>query len=221
MTDRLTQGQIEAIRARASKATPGPLIVALAGKNNELLQSPEECAQYAYDTVMHRDSNRLYVVVEGGDKFNPDDTSMVAMTGNGPTSKANADFIAHSREDIPTLLSELDAVRQERDEAVATAEKMRKALNHYTDAEALDDYIFIGDWGEEPSLMLDITFVARDALSTPPASTLNSIKREAKLEILHLVETKLNHLSKSGFEEWFTACVSELENPAEENNSEA
>jgi hypothetical protein len=83
------------------QATQGELIIVKAGTPElQPFTTVEQCAQYAYDTIMRRDSADMYIVVKGGEDYNPHDTLMVAMTGNGPTSLANAEFIATTRNSI-------------------------------------------------------------------------------------------------------------------------
>jgi hypothetical protein len=42
-----------------------------------------------------------------------DGSADICLVGNGPTSPANARFIEHAREDIPTLLAEVERLRAE------------------------------------------------------------------------------------------------------------
>lgn len=54
----------------------------------------------------------------------------LAVFGGGEQDRADAAFVAAAREDVPKLLAELAAVRAERDQARADAERLRAAHFH-------------------------------------------------------------------------------------------
>lgn len=99
MSDRLTPEREAEIAARAEAATPGP---------------------------WHRsdDAHSLerYVLSE-------DATLAISFGYRGNRTQAEAEFVAHAREDIPALLAELAAVRAERDQARVAA--LNEAADHF------------------------------------------------------------------------------------------
>lgn len=90
------------MRERADKATPGPWFRHTAPRD-----SSETKAKWLADTC--RGDDPLQVLVSASD--DPQFAYLVpALTGDGPTSIANAEFIAHARAEVPQLLAALTAV---------------------------------------------------------------------------------------------------------------
>lgn len=98
----MTDEELQAIRDRAEKATPGPWVYT---------QFPFE----KYSDALNDQSKMLaqgispvcYGATTPGTVGDPEYCTP-AFTGNGPTSAPNADFIAHARTDIPKLLDEIE-----------------------------------------------------------------------------------------------------------------
>jgi hypothetical protein len=63
-----------------------------------------------------------------------DDVVAISFGYRGNNTQAEADFVAHAREDVPALLAELNAVRAERDQARTRIAELEAAM-----ATAADD----------------------------------------------------------------------------------
>lgn len=101
MTDRLTPEREAEIAARAEAAYPGPW------RRSDAEGSLER-----------------YVLSE-------DDVMAISFGYRGNKTQAEADFVAHAREDVPALLNELAAVRAERDELAARARRVAVSHEHF------------------------------------------------------------------------------------------
>lgn len=104
--ERLTDEQLQEIEARANAATPGPWFEPHISDDNckcncRSIVNEGYCGSVA--TVSLDNGNR---VGDGGNDSPPLEEA-----------KANGRFIAHSRQDIPALLAEIKALKQERGEA--------------------------------------------------------------------------------------------------------
>jgi hypothetical protein len=121
------------IQARVKAATPSPLSW---GEQNPGVDPVED-----YRAHLAFGEGPVYFVWApkhprtGGD---PDACVAVAITGNGPTSAANADLIAHAPGDLTYLLESLSAVREEMaatqqqlDKAYESIEHQRKSLDRH------------------------------------------------------------------------------------------
>jgi len=100
---------LDAITARSEAATPGPW---------EHLTAPAEddtssLAEWMADTLTG--GERLHVLTAAGQGEYA--YIVPALTGDGPAAPANADFIAHAREDVPALVTAVRGLRAEREEA--------------------------------------------------------------------------------------------------------
>jgi hypothetical protein len=97
--------RLEEIRKRADKATPGPWETAIYDKAKEPIEWLRECLSHGSGPVHltwcpeHPLTQGLYP--------RPEHAVVPAITGNGPTSEANAVFVAAARSDVPWLLEEI------------------------------------------------------------------------------------------------------------------
>lgn len=96
----MTDKELSAICERVEKATPGPWEAGLLG--GDPLEDFRQALAKGVDPEVHLAFLRL-----DGDP----EPRYVAITGNGPTSEENADFIAHARADVPYLLDEVERLR--------------------------------------------------------------------------------------------------------------
>lgn len=96
---------LDAIRARADAATPGPWVPAMA-PSAESFETP---AEYLMKT-MYGKGLPLWVAWAPNDTDDGFAYVVPAVTGDGPTSEANAEFIANARQDVPALLAEVTAL---------------------------------------------------------------------------------------------------------------
>lgn len=105
----------KAARARCDAATPGPWETGMT-PDLTLDQQAEHMARH----LQHGEVCRIHMVwapshpltVIGADRTHPDHAVTPCTTGNGPTSEANADFIAHARTDLPAALDEVERLRK-------------------------------------------------------------------------------------------------------------
>ncbi len=104
----MTPEQIDAIEARAAKATRGEWTY-IGGTE----------AERVYEDVMIQTRNEVYVANLGGGRVHPDDG--VAFD----VDVANASFIAHARQDVPLLVAAVRAANARAEAAEALAEKHR------------------------------------------------------------------------------------------------
>ena len=98
------QSRLKAIRERAEKATAGPgeilhtEPVSAPGIREKILKALGE----SIDASIARDGGHAWWWIQRNDGVK------IGEFGCGPTSEANAEFWAHSRSDIPFLLSALN-----------------------------------------------------------------------------------------------------------------
>ena len=113
MTDRV---DLEAIKARANLATPGPWTF----YGGDVWYGDVAAALTRLDSAV--------AAGYGGDDHWPyrDDQPAHPFLGD-PVSAADAEFIAHAREDIPYLVAELVGLRAQRDAALAMCQAARVA----------------------------------------------------------------------------------------------
>ena len=101
------------IRQRAEAATPGPWNLITMGRDGD--------GDDEWGWIMGANKNWRW-----------DD-------GDGPQSRANADFIAHSRDDIPYLLSEVDRLNAlHKREIIITGEYAQRVIDLTARAEAAE-----------------------------------------------------------------------------------
>jgi len=108
MEDRLGE-----IKIRASLATPAPLAVGI--YDPEL--DPVELFRQNLDAAVDQTESVWVVWCPKHPDSNPDPEGhpthavLAAITGNGPTSEANAEFFANARDDIPWLIYKVESLR--------------------------------------------------------------------------------------------------------------
>lgn len=98
--------RLEEIRKRAEVATPGPWLWALFDEAKDPLEWIRECLSYGSGPV-HLTWCPEHPLTKGQHP-RPEHAVVPAITGNGPTSEANAKFLAAAREDIPWLLGQIN-----------------------------------------------------------------------------------------------------------------
>lgn len=119
----MNQEQLNAIKERVAKATSGPW---------EIDRNSDDC-DFITDIWFNQD----------GDHVEVHDKSVMQ-------SVLNAEFIAHSREDVPALVAEI--------------ERLRKALSYYADEKHYEPYcIPMGDYASD--VTEDNGEIARQALA--------------------------------------------------------
>lgn len=112
----MTPARIAEIRARCEAATPGPLQLGTYGDNDPVEKFAENISHGSGPVwIVWAPEHPLTVL--GDDPLRPVHAVTMCLTGNGPTSEANAAFIAHAPTDLRYLLDELERVTRERDEA--------------------------------------------------------------------------------------------------------
>jgi len=109
----MTDGELSRLKALAEAATPGPWDV----YSETIADKSAATAEFDYQ-VQNTEPFVGRVFMLNGDGKCP------AITGCGPTSEANAAFIAASREAVPQLVAEV--------------ERLREALDLYRDAVVID-----------------------------------------------------------------------------------
>lgn len=113
MTDTTKPLDLAAIQARAEAASPGPWERAVAPAEG----SPETHAEYLAGTLLG-EGEPLHVLTCAPPR--PEYTYGVpAVTGDGPTSRANAEFIAAARDDVPALVAALVEARARQAQALS------------------------------------------------------------------------------------------------------
>ena len=94
--DELTADEIEVIAARAEAASPGPWRASIEGRDHlsgdTVILVGDRSTDKAWDMYVWRDAG-------DGQRF---------------ASEADLDFIAHARQDIPLLITEVRRLRSER-----------------------------------------------------------------------------------------------------------
>lgn len=91
----MTASYWKQVREAEAKATPGPWV-----PRKEEYDSHAEMSEALAKTISHGGHVLHYIGHQ--------DPIFPAMTGNGPTSKANAEFIAIAREAVPKALSRIE-----------------------------------------------------------------------------------------------------------------
>lgn len=95
-----------AIKARAEAATPGPWEAAKgATPDGKYLTTTKAEKEEFLRLAINNDDAELWLI---------DNADVIpAVTGDGPSAQANAEFIAHAREDIPALLAALEEAERD------------------------------------------------------------------------------------------------------------
>jgi len=108
MEDRLGEIQI-----RAALATPAPLEVGIINRELDPVAWFKEHLEGADSP--DTDVWVIWCPLHPDSKPDPDGKPefaiLAAITGNGPTSEANAEFFANARDDVPWLIDELERAR--------------------------------------------------------------------------------------------------------------
>lgn len=126
-----TEPTIDAIRARLHAATPWPWAAyqMVHDERGDHLTA-DEIGEYVKNSVVKSagESGSMGFLFVSANK--PSGPADVCHVGNGPTSPANADFIANAPEDIATLLRAVDRLTQERDQWQTAHTRLREALKN-------------------------------------------------------------------------------------------
>ena len=97
---------LEAVRERIDAARMGSWAWGFAPRPDSDMTKAEYLAG-----IPLTDSKELWVTWVLDPEGGPEDYLITAITGDGPTAKANAQFIAHAHEDVPALLAEVERLR--------------------------------------------------------------------------------------------------------------
>lgn len=115
----MTHDELQAIKARAEAATPGPWRQGYASmsctKDHGGLGHHPGPPQCVYDKLTWHESNECVSAANGDEICGPDDY------GNAPREN-DCTFIAHARTDVPALVAEVERLRH------ADVESMRRAF---------------------------------------------------------------------------------------------
>ena len=116
---------LDAIEARVRAATPGPWERRIGPREG---YSIKEKAKYMRGCAIDN-GEPLQVLIADSDRPGID-YLVPALTGDGPLAEANAEFIAHAREDVPALVAEVRRLTEFRDwwkaSSLANAEDVRR-----------------------------------------------------------------------------------------------
>lgn len=93
----LTKEELDAIRERDKKATPGPWTT----DDDEVMLAYEPDHKRTYMLFNPPQANRFVCCLDDGEYHEYEDRT---------EARANGEFIAHAREDIPRLLDHIDAI---------------------------------------------------------------------------------------------------------------
>jgi hypothetical protein len=141
MTTQFTPEFMAEQRKLAAKATERPWWV---GHSNTT--SLEEAKTYACKMLDYNPENTDLWLVGGGD---PEGVPLItSMTGNGPTSETNADFVMSAANHYPAALDEIERQQQVNAELLKACKAAENALRSYQYgngspdlAEEIADYI--------------------------------------------------------------------------------
>jgi hypothetical protein len=142
---------LKALMDLSKKASAAPWTNALlVGKDGITLQG-DEAKKYAAEWIDSGGPEFFAVLCE-----KPDGRADVCHTGNGPTSEANAAYIAAACNSVPSLIQRLQAAEEERDRYKAAMELMLSPETDWDDGAVGVGYGFRN--------------IARLALTTPTKS---------------------------------------------------
>lgn len=127
---------LAAIEARVEASTSGPWEHLTAPAKGD----PSTKAEWMAHTLAGDD--RLHVLTASGERGYA--YIVPAVTGDGPTSAANADFIAHAREDVPTLVAEVRRLREALAEVAKHQEDMADSLDEHITHEDIHEHLLLG-----------------------------------------------------------------------------
>lgn len=125
-----TTTRLAEIRERANAATDGPWMFG---------QPDDDCtqtrAEWMDSTAANPDAPAaagLWVAwTRSADRPG---VLVTCITGDGPTSQENAEFIAHARQDVPWLLAEVERLTGERDRARDLAARLEAQVARVAEA---------------------------------------------------------------------------------------
>lgn len=99
---------LSALRAAYSEATPGPLAWGISPAEDELARHADHLSYGAGPShIVYAPEHPATRI--GPDPKNPEHVAVVAVTGNGPTSEANAKFIIEATDAMPAILAAIGA----------------------------------------------------------------------------------------------------------------
>jgi hypothetical protein len=161
----MTDGELSRLKALAEAATPGPWDV----YSETIADKSAATAEFDYQ-VQNTEPFVGRVFMLNGDGKCP------AITGCGPTSEANAAFIAASREAVPQLVAEVERLREalenpvSDDEHIWIYERAAAMFRDWSRAGVRGQKIYPQDGIEYwTALAMRECLIARAALTTPPA----------------------------------------------------
>jgi hypothetical protein len=129
MPERLTDADLDALDELIAAATPSPWNFAPAPNPDA-----EDQSKAGYVTGLLTDSDdRLWTTFAADPEGDPEDYVVPALTGDGPTSEANAAFIANARNLLPLLLAEVREVR-----GLGTSRPVSARAAHASGGEAVE-----------------------------------------------------------------------------------
>lgn len=114
---------LDAIKARAEAATEGPWMYGQPADDCE-----ETCAEWMANTATDPDGPATGLWTAWTTCTSCTGVLITSITGDGPTSRENAEFIAHAREDVPMLVAEVERLRAERDRARELAARLEEQV---------------------------------------------------------------------------------------------
>jgi hypothetical protein len=106
MPERLTDAALAEMLAYCEAATEGPWVKRTAPHPSQSLSKADWMA-----SNLRGNTNALYVVIPEADDEGVGKYRVVAITGDGSDSPANATFSARARTDLPAVIRELQAER--------------------------------------------------------------------------------------------------------------
>jgi len=140
--------EIARLRELEKKATPRPWFLAVHEE-----KTVKKLMEWTAKLGMHYPDNKTIHMVGAGkfgeDGLDEDEIRVPAVTGNGPTSEANRDYICAARNVLPDLLDEIERLQAAGFIEVERANKaeadLAAALKR---AEALQEALVEISWGE-------------------------------------------------------------------------
>ena len=117
---------LDAIKARAVAATEGPWEAATCHESEQ-----ETRSEYVRNALLKpaAPAHGLWMVWKPDSRLG---VHLTAVTGDGPHGEADAEFIAHAREDMPALVAEVERLRSQLTITDEMVERHRKATYSHT-----------------------------------------------------------------------------------------
>ena len=168
----ITPEEIARLRELEKKATPGPWFLAVHEE-----KTVKKLMAWLAKFGSHYPNNKILHMVGAGkfgeDGLDEDEIRVPAVTGNGPTSEANRDYICAARNALPALLDEVERLR---------------GLADHTD----DQIKLTGMRAELNQLSLELDMARRDR-DKAEADLAAALKRaEISEKALHEISTAFN-----------------------------